>query len=74
MHGKAGKSMGIAADWCFLVLFIGFGTVMGDFSAMAAIVTFLIALIVAAMQNRSVPIENKRSQTMILETKGNVVI
>ena len=43
----------------FLVLFIGFGAVTGDFYSMPAIVAFLIALIVAAVQNRSVSMEDK---------------
>lgn len=43
----------------FLVIFLGFGIITGDFYAMPAIVAFLIALAVAMVQNRKVSFDKK---------------
>lgn len=43
----------------FLVIFLGFGIITGDFYAMPAIVAFLIALAVAMIQNRKVSFDKK---------------
>lgn len=43
----------------FLVLFLGFGIISGDFYAMPAIVAFLIALSVAMLQNRKNSFDEK---------------
>lgn len=43
----------------FLVLFIGFGVVTGDFYLMPAPVGFMIALIIAFLQNRKVKLDKK---------------
>lgn len=45
----------------FLVLFIGFGVITGDFYAMPAPVGFMIALIVAFLQNRKYKFAEKLS-------------
>ncbi len=43
----------------FLLLFLGFGIIAGDFYAMPAIVAFLIALAVAMLQNRKNSFDKK---------------
>ena len=43
----------------FLIIFIGSGIVMNDFYSMPAIVGFLIALLVAFLQNPRLDFENK---------------
>lgn len=43
----------------FLVIFLGYGIISGDFYAMPAIVAFLIALCVALLQNRKVKFDEK---------------
>ena len=43
----------------FLILFLGFGIISGDFYAMPAIVAFLIALIFAMLQNRKNSFDDK---------------
>lgn len=48
---KKGKISGLLPIGVFLILFIGSGILFQDFYAMPAIVAFLIALIVAFMQN-----------------------
>lgn len=50
----------------FLILFIGMGCILGDFQKIPAIVAFLIALLVAFLQNRSTNYHKKIS----LITKG----
>lgn len=45
----------------FLVLFIGFGVITGDFYAMPAPVGFMIALIVAFLQNKKISFAEKLS-------------
>lgn len=43
----------------FLVIFLGFGIVTGDFYSMPAIVGFLIALLVGFLQNRKIDFQKK---------------
>lgn len=43
----------------FLIIFLGAGTITGDFYSMPAIVGFLIALFVAFLQNRSMGFQTK---------------
>lgn len=43
----------------FIILFVGNGILMGNFYAMPAVVAFLIALVVAFLQNREESFENK---------------
>ena len=43
----------------FLILFLGFGIIAGDFYAMPAIVAFLVALIFAMLQNRKNSFDDK---------------
>ena len=45
----------------FLVIFLGSGIITGDFYAMPAIVAFLIALMIAFLQNRGLSFEEKIS-------------
>lgn len=55
-NGKLGALLPIGV---FLVIFIGMGCISGDFSSMPAIVGFLIALMVAFLQNRKVSFNDK---------------
>ncbi len=54
-----GKISGLLPIGVFLVLFIGSGIVFQDFYAMPAIVAFIIALVVAFLQNPKTKFENK---------------
>lgn len=56
---KKGKISGLLPILVFLLLFIGSGVIFHDFYAMPAIVAFLIALIVAFMQNPKKPLNEK---------------
>ncbi len=56
---KKGKISGLFPILVFLLLFIGSGVIFHDFYAMPAIVAFLIALIVAFMQNPKKPLNEK---------------
>ena len=55
-HGAALLPIGV-----FLVIFLGSGIITGDFYAMPAIVAFLIALLVAFIQNRGLSFQEKIS-------------
>ncbi len=54
-----GRAIALLPIGIFLVIFLGAGIVMGDFYAMPAILAFLIALVVAFMQNKSLSFEEK---------------
>lgn len=54
--GKLSALLPIAV---FLLIFLGYGIISGDFYAMPAIVAFLIALCVALLQNRKVKFDQK---------------
>lgn len=54
-----GRAIALLPIGVFLVIFLGAGIVMGDFYAMPAILAFLIALVVAFMQNKSLSFEEK---------------
>ena len=58
---KKGNIFALMPIAVFLVLFIGFGVVTGDFYKMPAPVGFMIALIVAFLQNRKVSFSEKLS-------------
>ncbi len=58
---KKGNIFALMPILVFLVLFIGFGLVTGDFYKMPAPVGFMIALIVAFLQNRKVSFADKLS-------------
>ncbi|WP_328597838.1 Na+/H+ antiporter NhaC family protein [Velocimicrobium porci] len=54
-----GKKAGLLPIGVFLVLFLGVGCATGDFYKMPAIVAFLIALLVAFLQNRTLSFQEK---------------
>ena len=56
---ERGNVWGLLPIGVFLVLFLGMGIISGDFYGMPAVVAFLIALIVAFLQNRSLSFEEK---------------
>lgn len=58
-NGEKGRASALLPIGVFLVIFLGAGIVTGDFYAMPAIVAFLIALLTAFLQNRSVPFDEK---------------
>ncbi|MFI3228269.1 MAG: Na+/H+ antiporter NhaC family protein [Clostridia bacterium] len=58
---KKGKISAWLPIFVFLVLFIGFGVITGDFYKMPAPVGFLIALIVAFFQNKKLSLNEKLS-------------
>lgn len=58
---KKGNPLALLPIGVFLVIFIGMGCITGDFYSMPAIVGFLIALLVAFIQNRKVAYPKKIS-------------
>lgn len=56
---KKGRAIALLPIGVFLVIFLGAGIVFQDFYSMPAIVGFLIALMIAFFQNRSLPFEEK---------------
>ncbi len=58
---KKGNFWALMPIIVFLVLFIGFGVITGDFYAMPAPVGFMIALIIAFFQNKKLKFEEKVS-------------
>ena len=56
---KNGNALALLPIGVFLVIFIGAGVLSRDFYTMPAIVGFLIALMVAFMQNRRVRFADK---------------
>lgn len=58
---QKGRAAALLPIGVFLVIFLGTGIVTGDFYSMPAIVGFLIALIVAFLQNREIKFEQKLS-------------
>lgn len=59
MENTKGKLSALLPIGVFLVIFLGMGCISGDFRGMPAIVGFLIALMVAFLQNRKVSFEEK---------------
>ena len=58
-ENKKGRAIALLPIGVFLLIFLGSGILMGDFYAMPAIVAFLIALLVAFLQNRKLPFGEK---------------
>ena len=56
---KKGRASALLPMLVFLVIFLGSGIITKDFYAMPAIVAFLIALLVAFLQNKEVGFEEK---------------
>ncbi|MCI8608446.1 MAG: Na+/H+ antiporter NhaC family protein [Firmicutes bacterium] len=56
---KQGRAVALLPIGVFLVLFIGSGIIANDFYAMPTIVAFLIALVVAFLQNPALKFQNK---------------
>lgn len=56
---KSGNAWALLPIGVFLALFIGTGVIFSNFSAMPAVVGFLIALMVALVQNQKVPFAEK---------------
>lgn len=56
---RQGKALALLPIGIFLVLFLGMGILSGDFYAMPAVVGFLIALLVAFLQNRKLDFSEK---------------
>ena len=56
---KKGRASALLPIGVFLIIFLGFGIITGDFYAMPAIVAFIIALAVALIQNRKNPFDKK---------------
>lgn len=59
MNNERGNAAALLPIGVFLVIFLGSGVVTGDFYAMPAIVAFLIALLVAFLQNRKLGFQEK---------------
>lgn len=59
METTKGKLSALLPIGVFLVIFLGMGCISGDFYGMPAIVGFLIALMVAFLQNRKVSFNEK---------------
>ena len=51
-QNQKGRFIALLPIFVFLILFLGMGIVTGDFYKTPAIVAFLIALLVAFVQNR----------------------
>lgn len=68
------KISGLLPIGVFLLLFIGSGVLTGDFYAMPAIVAFLVALIVAFMQNPKKKLEEKLSIVAKSMGEENVMV
>ncbi|WP_130861062.1 Na+/H+ antiporter NhaC family protein [Bacilliculturomica massiliensis] len=58
-QNRKGNPMALLPIGVFLLIFIGTGVLMGDFYSMPAIVGFLIALLVAFLQNRKLNFSEK---------------
>lgn len=56
---EKGRAIALLPIGIFLLIFLGSGILTGDFYAMPAIVAFLIALLVAFLQNRKLPFGEK---------------
>ena len=56
---KKGNAFGLLPILVFLVVFLGYGIITGDFYAMPTIVAFLIALAVAFLQNPKLKFNDK---------------
>ena len=61
MGNERGNGAALLPIGVFLVMFLGSGIITGDFYAMPAIVAFLIALLVAFIQNRGLSFQEKIS-------------
>ena len=61
MGNESGNGAALLPIGVFLVIFLGSGIITGDFYAMPAIVAFLIALLVAFIQNRGLSFQEKIS-------------
>lgn len=61
MGNERGNGAALLPIGVFLVIFLGSGIITGDFYAMPAIVAFLIALMIAFLQNRGLSFEEKIS-------------
>lgn len=59
MGNERGNGAALLPIGVFLVIFLGSGIITGDFYAMPAIVAFLIALMIAFLQNRGLSFEEK---------------
>lgn len=59
MKQTKGRAIALLPIGVFLVIFLGSGLITGDFYAMPAIVAFLIALLVAFLQNKSLSFDQK---------------
>ena len=58
-QNKKGSAWALLPIGIFLVIFLGSGIIMGDFYAMPAIVAFLVALLVAFLQNKNNSFDKK---------------
>lgn len=58
-QSEKGRAIALLPIGVFLVIFLGAGIVFGDFYAMPAVVAFLIALLVAFLQNRELDFNQK---------------
>ena len=56
---EKGRAVALLPIGVFLLIFLGSGILTGDFYAMPAIVAFLIALLVAFLQNRELAFGEK---------------
>ena len=70
---EKGKFSALLPIAVFLIIFLGYGIISGDFYAMPAIVAFLIALCVALLQNRKVKFDEKIA-TMAKSVGDNTII
>lgn len=61
MGNERGNGAALLPIGVFLVIFLGSGIITGDFYAMPAIVAFLIALMIAFLQNHGLSFEEKIS-------------
>ena len=59
MEKNKGRAVALLPIGVFLIIFLGAGIVTGDFYTMPAIVAFLIALLVAFLQNKNLTFTEK---------------
>ena len=61
LNEKKGSALALLPIGVFLVLYIGLGIIFGDFYVMSVVVAFLVAILVACIQHRGTPFEEKLS-------------
>ncbi len=71
---KKGNPWALLPIGVFLIVFIGFGIIFNDFYAMSVVVAFMIAILVACIQNKSLSFDNKLSVMAKGLNDNNIII